>query len=172
MAWVIVLAIAALLALSAIIIRAGLHRLHDAVRQSWAGVDALLIERHDLLPELVELCTRYLSYEQEALGRVARTGAAVSQAAARQDIPALGAAEKSLRDALTILFELAGNYPQLGADPDFPGLRDRILQIDAALAERRELYNSTVNLLNVRSRALPHRLIARAAGFRQAALLE
>jgi LemA protein len=172
MAWVIVVAIAALVALSAIIVRAGLYRLQDAVRQSWARLDALLLERHDLLQELVTLCARYLSYEQDTIERVARANEAVFAAAAREDIPALGAAGKTQGDALARLFALAGNYPQLGADPAFPGLRDRILRIDAAIAEQRELFNSTINLLNVRSMAFPHRLVARAAGFRQAALLE
>lgn len=172
MSWVIVLAIAALIALFAFLVRSSLYRLHDAVRQSWSGLDALLLERHDLLPKLVDLCARHMPYEPEASERVMRADAAVFLAATREDIPALAAAEMALRAAVAALLAVAENYPKLCADLDFLEMREHVTCIDAAIAERRELYNSAVNLLNVRSRAFPHRIIAHAAGFRPAALFE
>lgn len=172
MAWIIVLAVAALLAFLAIVIRAGLVRLHDAVRQSWTLLDTLLIRRHDLLPGLVDLCARHMQYEEEILKRVPQAGTAVLQAAARKDIPALGAADSVLRHSASRLIALTENYPRLRADPAFLELRERLMQIDASIADHREIYNSAVNLLNVRCQAFPHCLVARATGFRQAALLE
>jgi hypothetical protein len=172
MAWVIVLAIAALSALLAIVLRAGLTGARASVRQSWARLDELLIQRNDLLPELVEHCARHFRYEQEVLERVSNAGAAVFKAAARENIPALGAADKSFRDAVAALDAFAENYPQLGTDPAYAGLRERIRQIDAAIIDCRESYNSAVNLLNVRAQAFPHRLVAHAVGVRPAALLE
>ena len=44
MTWVIVPAIAALLALLAILVRTGLLRLRNSVRQSWTSLDSLLLE--------------------------------------------------------------------------------------------------------------------------------
>ena len=72
MSWVIVPAIAALLALFAILVRSSLIGLRDSVRQSWTGLDALLLERHDLLEDLVDLGALHLRYEADALERVAR----------------------------------------------------------------------------------------------------
>jgi len=172
MIWVIVLAIAALLTLFAIFVRSGLSRLRNAVRQSWASLDALLLERHDLLSGLIDICARHLRYEQETLERVSRSCAAEFRAATSEDIPALAAAEGALRASVAGLLVLAENYPLLCADPDFMDSRERIICINAAIAERRELYNSAVNLLNVRREAFPHRLVARAIGFRTEALFE
>jgi len=172
MAWIIVLAIATLLAILAIVIRSGLMRVRAEVRQSWSSLDTLLIERHDLLPGLLEPCAHHMRYEQDALDRVSRADAAVIIAAAREDIPALAAAEKSLQGSIARLLALADNYPQLGADPAFRGLRERIGQLDEAIRERREHYNFAANLQNVRSQSFPHRLIARFIGFHPAALLE
>jgi LemA protein len=172
MTWVIVPVIAALVALLAIQIRNGLLRLRDAVQMSWVSLDSLLLERHDLLAELVGICARHMRYEQDALERVARTNAATFGAAARGDIPALAAAEKLLRASVTSLLALADNYPVLGAEPGFLALRERVLRVSGALIERRELYNSAVNLLNVRSQAFPHRVVARASGFHAEALFE
>lgn len=172
MIWVIVPAIAALPALLAILVRRGLLRLRESVRQSWAGLDALLLERHDLLTQLGERCATHMRYEQPVLDRVSRADAAVFAAAAHGDIPALAAAEKLLRASVAELLALAENYPALGRDPAFSELRERAVAIDAAIAERRELYNSAVNLLNVRSQAFPHRMIARASGLHAEALFE
>jgi LemA protein len=172
MIWVIVPAIAALLALLAILVRSGLLRLRASVQQSWAGLDALLLERHDLLMQLAERCAAHMRYEMPVLERVSRADAATFAAAAQGDIPALAAAEKLLRSSVAELLALAENYPALGRDPAFAGLRARALAIDAAIAERRELYNSAVNLLNVRSQAFPHRMVAQAIGLHAQALFE
>ncbi|MGB5132576.1 MAG: LemA family protein [Steroidobacteraceae bacterium] len=172
MTWVIVPAIAALLALLVILVRSGLLRLRASVRKSWASLDELLLERHDLLTKLVEICSPHMRYEQQILERVSRADAATFAAAAREDIPALAAAEKLLRSSVAELLALAENYPVLGGDPGFTGLRGKVLSIAAAIAERREHYNSAVNMLNVRSQAFPHRLIARAIGLRSEALFE
>jgi LemA protein len=93
-------------------------------------------------------------------------------AAAREDIPALAAAEKSLQDSIARLLALVDNYPQLCADPAFPGLCERIGQLDEAICERREHYNFAANLQNVRSQSFPHRLIARFIGLHPAVLFE
>ncbi|HLG52720.1 MAG TPA: LemA family protein [Steroidobacteraceae bacterium] len=172
MVWLIVLAIATILAILAIVIRSGLMRVRGQVRQSWSGLDAILIERHDLLPGLLDSCARHMQYEQEALERVSRADTAVIMAAAREDIAALAAAEKTLQDSIARLLALADNYPQLCADPAFPGLRGRIGQLDEAIDERREHYNLAANLQNIRSHAFPHRLVARFIGLQPAALFE
>ena len=172
MTWVIVPAIAALLALFAFLVRNGLLQLRDSVHSSWANLDSLLLERHDLLAELVELCARDMRYEQDAVERVARADAATFGAAAREDIPALAAAEMLLRASVPGLLALAENYPVLGADAGFVTLRERVLCVGAATIEHRELYNSAVNLLNIRSQAFPHRMVARAIGFHAEALFE
>ena len=173
MIWVIVpAAIAALLAILVILVRSGLLRLRDTVRNSWTSLDSLLLERHDLLLKLVELCARHMRYEQQALERVSRADAATFTAAARENIPALAAAEKLLRASVAELLTFSENYPLLGNDPGFSGLRGGILSIAAAISERREHYNSAVNMLNVRSQAFPHRMIARAIGFHTEALFE
>lgn len=174
MAWILALAlaIAALPTLVAILLRAGLARLRESVRQSWTGLDALLIRRHDLLPELVDLCARHMPDEQEIFERLSRAGTAVLQATARQDVPALAAADAVLRQSLARLLSLTGNYQRLRADSAFLDLRERLARIEASIAEHRERYNSAVNLLNVRCQAFPYRVIARAGGFGQSALFE
>ena len=64
---------------------------------------------------------------------------------------------KSLRQ----LFALAENYPDLKAQKSFGQLQSRISGIESDIADRRELYNDSVNLFNIRIESIPDVIIAR-----------
>lgn len=169
---VIILAIVAVAAGYGIGIYNGLVKLRESVKQAWSNIDVLLVQRHDELPKLVETCRRYMQYEQETLERVMKARASVFQAAGRGDVAAVGAAENTLRAGLGQLFALAENYPVLKADESFRHLQARISQLEENIADRRELYNASVNLNNVRIHQFPDLVVARLFGFNAADLLE
>jgi LemA protein len=150
----------------------GLVALRENVKKAWANIDVLLTQRHDELPKLVETCKRYMQYEQETLERVMHARAAVFKAQGRGDVPALGAAEDQLRQGLGRLFALAESYPELKADQGFRHLQTRISELEEAIADRRELYNESVNLNNIRQQTVPDVLVTRMFEFKPAALLE
>jgi LemA protein len=150
----------------------GLVTLRENVRKSWANVDVLLTQRHDELPKLVDTCKRYMRHEQETLERVMQARSAVHTAQGRNDVPALGAAEDQLRQGLGRLFAVAENYPELKADQSFRHLQTRISQLEDTIADRRELYNESVNLNNIRQQTFPDLIVARMFDFKPSALLE
>ena len=168
----IFLAVAVVVALYTIGVYNGLVKLREAVKQAWANIDVLLVQRHDELPKLVETCKQYMQYEQETLERIMKARASVFQAAGSGDVAALGAAETSLRSGLGQLFAVAENYPQLKADESFRHLQARITQLEESIADRRELYNASVNLNNVRIHQFPDLIVAQMFGFKTADLLE
>jgi LemA protein len=146
--------------------------LKHAVSQAWANIDVLLKQRHDELPKLVEACRQYMRYEQETLERVMRARSAVSAARTSADVAALGPAEGQLRAGLMQLFALAEAYPELEANESFQHLQARITGLENEIADRRELYNASVNLNNVRIDQFPDLVIARLFGFTPRPLLE
>jgi LemA protein len=172
MVFVVFLAVVAIVVVYAIGLYNGLVKLRESVKQAWANIDVLLAQRHDELPKLVETCKRYMQYEQETLERVMKARASVFQAAGRGDVAAVGAAESSLRAGLGQLFAVVENYPQLKADESFNHLQARITQIEESIADRRELYNASVNLNNVRVHQFPDVVVARMFDFKEAGLLE
>jgi len=172
MGFFIFLAILAVLAVYGIGIYNGLVKLREAVKQAWSNIDVLLVQRHDELPKLVETCKQYMQYEQETLERVMKARASVFQAAGRGDVAAVGAAESALRAGLGQLFAVVENYPQLKADESFRHLQARITQLEEGIADRRELYNASVNLNNVRIAQFPDLIVANLFGFKAADLLE
>ena len=150
----------------------GLIALRENVRKAWANIDVLLTQRHDELPKLVETCKRYMQYEQDTLERVMQARSAVFKAQSRGDVAAVGAAEDQLRQGLGRLFAVAENYPDLKADNSFRHLQTRISELEEAIADRRELYNESVNLNNIRIQTFPDLLVARMFEFKPAQLLE
>src|SRR6185437_8774932 len=55
-----------------ILVYNGLVRVRAEVKLTWANIDVLLVQRHDELPKLVEVCKGYMKYEADTLERVMR----------------------------------------------------------------------------------------------------
>lgn len=155
-----------------IVIYNNLVALKHNIGKAWANIDVLLKQRHDELPKLVETCKQYMQYEQETLEKVMAARSAVSAAQQSSDIPALGQAEGALRLGLGGLFAVAEAYPDLKADQQFQHLQARITGLEEAIADRREFYNESVNVSNVKIEQFPDLIIARSFNFEDHSLLE
>ncbi len=146
--------------------------LKHAVSKAWANIDVLLKQRHDELPKLVEVCKQYKQFEQETLQRVIEARSQVQSARQGQDIAALGKAEGMLRMGLGNIFAVAEAYPELKANENFMQLQNRITGLENGIADRRELYNESVNIYNVGIEQFPAVLIANMFVYQARPLLE
>jgi len=143
-----------------------------AVAKAWANIDVLLKQRHDELPKLVEVCKQYKQFEQSTLQKVIEARSQVQAARQKQDIPALGQAEGMLRMGLGNIFAVAEAYPELKANENFMQLQTRISSLENGIADRRELYNESVNINNVQIEVFPASIIAKLFNFAEKPLLE
>jgi len=155
-----------------VVIYNNLVSLKHNVSKAWSNIDVLLKQRHDELPKLVETCRQYMQYEQETLEKVMQARASVASAQQQGDVGQLGQAEGALRLGLGNLFALAEAYPELKADETFQHLQARITGLENAIADRREFYNESVNINNVRIEQFPDVIIARIFNFKAFTLLE
>jgi LemA protein len=149
-----------------------LVRLKHTVTKNWSNIDVLLKQRHDELPNLVETCKGYMKHERETLEAVMRARSEVASARQAGNVAALGPAENALRMGLGSLFAVAEAYPDLKANESFRHVQNRISQLENSIADRRELYNATVNNLNIRIEQFPDVVVARNLNFQPADLLE
>ncbi|MBX3685124.1 MAG: LemA family protein [Rhodocyclaceae bacterium] len=156
----------------AVVIYNGLVQLKHNVAKAWANIDILLKQRHDELPKLVEVCRQYSQFEQSTLAKVIAARSQVASARERHDLPALGSAEGALRAGLGRLFAVAEAYPELRANEHFMQLQTRISALENAIADRREWYNESVNVHNVRVEQFPDLIVARTFRFSIQPLLE
>lgn len=168
----ILLAFLAVVVIYAIMTYNSLVSVKHNVSKAWSNIDVLLKQRHDELPKLIETCKEYMKHEQETLEKVMQARAQVFQAREQQNIGALGSAESALRTGLGNLFALVENYPDLKANENFKHLQGRISNLENAIADRREFYNESVNVNNVRIEQFPDVMIAKIGDFPPARLLK
>ena len=169
---IITLGILIVIAVYGVTIYNSLVQIKHNVTKAWANIDVLLKQRHDELPKLIETCKQYMKFEPDTLTRVIEARSKVSTAREAQNVPALGQAETGMRAALGSLFALAESYPDLKANQTFQQLQTRISSLENAIADRREFYNESVNVNNVRIEQFPDAIIASMLNFKPAPLLE
>jgi LemA protein len=169
---IITLGVISVILVYGIMLYNSLVQIKHNVTKAWANIDVLLKQRHDELPKLVETCKQYMKFEQDTLAKVIEARSKVFSAREAQNVPALGQAETGLRAALGNLFALAEAYPDLKANQNFQQLQTRISSLENAIADRREFYNESVNVNNVRIEQFPDAIIARLFNFKAAQLLE
>ena len=165
------LALVILAAVYAIVAYNNLVNLKHNVSKAWANIDVLLKQRHDEIPKLVEMCKQYMKFEQSTLEKVMQARAQVSSAREARDVSALGRAEGALRAGLGSLFAVAEAYPELKTNEQFLHLQARISNLENAIADRREFYNESVNINNVRIEQFPDLIVAKLLSFPRFTLL-
>lgn len=170
--WFLVIAVLLGTVLYTIVIYNQLVRLKHAMAKAWSNIDVLLKQRHDELPKLIETCKQYMGYEKETLERVMQARADAQRARQAGDVKGVGEAETRMRLGLGNLFAVAEAYPDLKANESFQRLQARITELAEMIADRREFYNESVNLNNVRIEQFPDILVARPLGFGAGDLLE
>jgi LemA protein len=171
-AMVIMLGVVLLVVVYAVMVYNNLVQVKHNVAKAWANIDVLLKQRHDELPKLVETCKQYMKFEQDTLTKVIEARSKVFAAREQQNIGALGPAENMLRGAVGNLFALAESYPDLKTNQTFQQLQTRISSLENAIADRREFYNESVNVNNVRIEQFPDSIFAGMFNFKAAPLLE
>jgi len=169
---IVLLAVIAFVMFYAVMVYNSLVTVKHNVSKAWANVEVLLKQRHDEIPKLVEVCKQYRQFEQDTLSRVIEARSRVFNASQSQNMGELGKAETQLRGSLASLYAVAEAYPELKTNEQFMNLQARITSLENAIADRREFYNETVNINNVRIEQFPDGIIAGMFDFPPRHLLE
>ncbi len=148
----------------------GLVRMRNYCRESWSDVDTELKRRHDLIPNLVEAVKGYARHEREVFEQVARLRQQLLTAStSRHD---LADRENALVAALSRVFAVAENYPQLKADQNFRQLMHELVVTEDRIQAARRFFNANVRDYNTRCQTIPSSFIATAAGFKEEEFFE
>lgn len=140
----------------------GLVRLKNNIRKSWANIDVLLKQRSDEVPNLVATVKGYMEHERRTLEALTKARTEVLQAVT---LSRKAASDMVITDALKTIFAVAENYPNLKANENFLKLQLRITGIEDELADRREFYNDSVNIYNIRIHSFPDMVVARMMNY-------
>jgi LemA protein len=145
-----------------------LVRLSKNIDKAWSNIDVVLKQRHDELPKLVDVCNSYMKHERETLEGVANARSAYSRS---RGVDEKAQAENQITQALGKLFAVAEQYPDLKANQDFLSVQQRISALENTIADRREFYNESVTLYNIRIEQVPAVWVAQQIGYRARPLL-
>ncbi len=157
MAWIIVGIVILAVLLWAVAAYNSLIRLRNKADEADAGIDAELKKRYDLVPNLVETVKGYASHEKETLDSVIRARNSAVNAGGRA---ARDEADKGLTGALSRLFALAENYPDLKANQSFVQLQNELSAIETSILNARKYYNAIAREFNDRIMVFPSSIIA------------
>jgi len=140
----------------------GLVGLRQRVSQAFADIDVQMKQRHDLIPNLVEVVKGYATHERETLDAVIK---ARNAAVSAQGPGAQAGAEQALSGAVGRLMALAEAYPDLKANTNFQQLQGELTDVENKLAAARRFYNNAVSEYNASIQAFPAVLFAPQMGF-------
>lgn len=149
----------------------GLINLRQNTQKAWSNIDVLLKQRHDEIPKLVEVCRQFREFEQATLEKVTQARNQAVQARSNHQLGALAGAEAMLSSGLGQIFATVEAYPELKTHEQFSNLQMRISALENAISDRREFYNDSVHLLNIKIQEFPDVLLARLCNFQEAEFL-
>jgi len=147
----------------------GLVAVKNDVAKAWANIDILLKQRHDELPNLVEVCKGYMNHERETLESVTQARSQYQQAVS---VDQKAQADQGTTLALRSLFAVAENYPQLQASQEFTQLQTSLSATEDAIQNARRYYNAVVRDLNTKIQSFPTNILAGMFGFQQRQFFE
>jgi len=159
---IIVLVVVAVLALIVVGIYNRLVALRARADQAFADIDVQLKQRHDLIPNLVEVVKGYAAHEKSTLDAVIAARNAATHAGSVEDKVQ---AEGVLTGALGRLFALSEAYPDLKANTNFLGLQSELSDVENKLAAARRFFNNATAEYNTGRQSFPAVVFAGMFGF-------
>ena len=136
----------------------------NRVRNSWAQIDVQLKKRFDLVPNLVETVKGYARHEEGTLEAVIKARNQYISAVTPEEMMNANA---KMTGALSRLFALAENYPDLKASANFKELQSELSELEDKIAYARQFYNDTVMMYNNAIQMVPTNIIAGIFGFKE-----
>jgi len=137
--------------------------LRGRIDNSWAQIDVQLKRRFNLIPNLVSSVKGYAKHEKDTLEEV--TASRTKYLSAKTPEEKLGA-NSELTGALTKLFAVAENYPDLKASTNFLDLQKQLKDTEDKISYSRQFYNDTAMKFNIAIVKVPASIIANLFGFK------
>jgi LemA protein len=150
-----------------------IQALDERVKQTRGNIDAELLRRNDLIPNLVATVQGAAEFEKQTYTQVAQARAGLTGAANRVSAAVksgagageLSQANAALTDQLRNFINVSVEaYPQLRANQNFVGLQDELTETENRVAVSRQDYNEAVRQYNTFIRQFPQAITAKVTG--------
>lgn len=171
MLWIIwvLIALAVIIVLAFITYYNRFVTLENRIDNSLSQIDVQLKRRADLVPNLVESVKGYAKHEKGIMTEVTKARAAMVGA---KDMTAKVKAGDVLQQALSKIFAIAENYPQLRANENFLQLQQELSAIEDKVAYSRQYYNDSILSFNNSVETFPGVMFAKMFGKKEKEMLK
>ncbi len=142
----------------------------NQVENIFAGVDAVLKKRYDLIPNLVATVSKYMEHEKSLLSEVTklRSDANKPNISDEQKI----ALDAKLTSALGSIMVAVENYPELKANENVMHLQHSLNEIEEQISAARRAYNQAVTDYNNTIEMIPTNFMASLMSYRRKQVFE
>lgn len=144
-------------------------RLSHQIDNSLAQIDVQLKKRSDLVPNLINSVKGYAKHEKKIITEVTNARKAL---VAAKGIEKKVEAGNKLQSALSGVFAIAENYPDLKANQNFLQLQQELSAIEDKVAYARQYYNDGIMSYNVMTTMIPGVWFAKIYGFNKREYLQ
>ena len=145
---------------------------YENVSEKAANIETQLQRRTDLIPNLVSTVKAYAEHEEEVYTAIADARTKLSEAINSNDIASVSEASYELDSAISKLFVIVENYPELKSNENFIALQDELAGTENRIQRAREEYNKEVKKYNKIVKAFPNSFIANLFGYSEADYFE
>ena len=143
----------------------GLVKAKNSVKRAESGIDVVLKQRFDVIPNLVECVKGYSTHESETLEQV------VAQRNAYNNSQEINIKEaENLNRSINRIIAVAESYPDLKANGQYLNLQEKLSRIEDQLQYARNIYNNEVTKYNNLIETVPSSLVAKIFAFERADL--
>ena len=133
--------------------------IRNRVKNAWSQIDVQLKRRHDLIPNLVEICKGYMKHERETLEAVIKARQMAVDIKG-DNVEQVAKMENMLSQTLKSLFAVSENYPDLKANQNMLSLQEELTSTENKISFARQHYNDQVMVYNTKLEVFPNNILA------------
>ena len=130
----------------------------NQVDNIFAGVDAVLKKRYNLIPNLVSSVQQYMQHEKGILEKVTELRAQALKPGISDEKKF--ALDREITSALGNIMVAVENYPELKANENVMHLQRTLTEVEAQIAAARRAYNQAVTDYNNALEMIPTNILA------------
>jgi len=142
----------------------------NQVDNIFAGVDAVLKKRYNLIPNLVSSVQQYMQHEKSILEKVTELRATAMKPGISDEMKI--DLDRQITSALGNIMVAFENYPELKANENIMHLQRSLSEIEAQIAAARRAYNQAVTDYNNAIEMIPTNLLANLMHYQRKQVFE
>lgn len=139
------------------------------IDKTYANIDVLLKQRADEIPNLIKVVKEYANYEKNTLNQLTTLRTQFLNTSNTDDKIKTS---NEISKAMSSIMAVSENYPDLKANTTFSNLQERLSQLEDHIADRRELFNESINMYNIGINEFPNVIFAKLIKYKEKALLQ